>query len=295
VPVTPGMTTVGVATLLITQEYLRADDGVLCRGNQTNEATEKGIKWLADNMSKFATDQAYDRDFPYPTLYAYERVGAASGLRYFGGVDWYDKGSTWALKKQRPNGSWVIEQYAAFSPVSETSFVMLFLAKGRAPIVISKLQYANGGKSGNWNQRSRDVANAVRWIGRTIERELSFQVVDAKASLEDILESPLLYIAGNEAVAWSDEDKAKIKAYIEGGGIVVANADCGNLAFTSAIKKLAKELFPDAEFGELPQDDLIYTNYYPRSKWKSKPSVLALTNGARVQMVLIPQGDPAKA
>ncbi len=294
-PATPGMTTVGVATLLITQEYLRAQDGVQCKGNQTNDAIEKGIKWLGENMDKFATDKSYSRDFPYPTLYAYERVGVASGLRYFGGVDWYDKGSTWAIKKQSEAGNWGSGQSSLFSSVAETSFAMLFLAKGRAPIVISKFRYDNGKKEANWNQRSRDAANAVRFIGRTIERELTFQVVDNKASLEDILEAPLMYIAGNEDVDWTDADKAKIKAYVEGGGIVVANADCGNASFTTAIKKLAKDMFPDSEFGELPQDDLIYTNYYPRKNWKTKPSVLALTNGARVQMVLFPQADPAKA
>lgn len=293
---TPGMTTVGVATMFIAQEYLRAQDGVLCKGNQTNESIDRGIKWLGENMDKLGSNTAYARDFPYPTLYAYERVGVASGLRYFGGVDWYEKGSTWAIKKQKPTGSWGSALGGPFSDVAETSFAMLFLAKGRAPVVISKLQYSNAaGKEGNWNQRSRDAANAVRWIGRTMERELSFQVVDLKASLEDMLESPLLYIAGNQAVTLSDPDKAKLKAYIEGGGIVLANADCGNALFATSIRKLGQELFPEAEFSELPQDDLIYTAYYPRKNWKSKPSVLTLNNGARQLMLLIPQADPARA
>jgi len=182
--------------------------------------------------------------------------------------------------------------------MSDTCFAMLFLAKGRAPIVVSKLQYVDSkdGKDGNWNQRSRDAANAVRWIGRTIERDLSFQVVDLKASLDDMLESPLLYVAGNEPLTLTEPEKAKIKSFIEGGGILLANADCGSAAFATSIKKLGKELFPDAgEFAELPADDVIYTAYYPRNKWKTKPSVLTLSNGARQLMVLIPQADPAKA
>ncbi len=294
-PVTPGMTTVGVATLFITQEYLRAQDGVLCKGNQTNDAIEKGIKWLGDNMDKFATDKRYERDNPFPTLYAFERVGVASGLRYFGGVDWFEKGSDWIIKKQNADGSWPGTEGQILDKVVMTSFPMLFLAKGRAPIVISKLQYNNGDKPGHWNQRARDAANAARWIGRTIERDLTFQVVDSKASLDDMLESPLMYLAGNETVTWSDADKSKIKAYIEGGGILLANADCGAAAFATSIKNLAKELFPEAEFGELPEDDILYTNYYPRKNWKTKPSVQALTNGARKLMVLVPQADPAKA
>jgi hypothetical protein len=296
IPVTPGMTTVGVATLFITQEYLRAQDGVSCRGNQTNEAIEKGIKWLGEHMDLMGSDKKYDRDFPFPTLYAFERVGVASGLRYFNGIDWYEKGSNWALTKQSSSGAWNGGDGGAFSPLSDTCFAMLFLCKGRAPIVISKLQYnETGGKEAKWNQRARDAANLVRWTGRTIERDLSFQVVDLKASLADMLESPLLYMAGNDAVNLSEEDKAKIKAFIEGGGILVGNADCGSAPFANSFKKLGKDLFPESEFGELPQDHIIYTNYYPRSKWKTKPSVLVLENGARLQMVLFPQADPAKA
>ena len=63
--------------------------------------------------------------------------------------------------------------------------------------------------------------------------------------------------------------------------MVVANADCGSSAFSTSVKKLGKWLFPAAEFAELPQDDLVYTGYYPRTKWKSKPSVLAVGNGGR--------------
>jgi len=292
---TPGMTTVGVASLIITQEQLRGPDGVACKGNQTSKAIDDGIAWLGKNMDKFATDKPYERDFPFVTLYAYERVGVASGLRYFGGIDWYEKGSTWAIKKQNADGSWPAD-ISHLVPLVDTSFVTLFLSKGRAPLVISKLAYTDpSGKFGKWNQRTRDAANFVRWMGRTIERDLAFQIVDLKASLSDMLESPILYIAGSDALNLTPEDEAKIKAYIEGGGIVFANADCATPAFVTSIKKVAKNIFPDSEFSELPADDPIYTSYYPRNKWKTKPSVLTLSNGARQQIVLIPQADPAKA
>jgi hypothetical protein len=296
IPVTPGMTTVGVASLMITQEYLRSSEGIACRGNQTSKPIEAGIKWLAANMDKLGTNKPYERDFPYATLYAYERVGAASGLRYFGGVDWYEKGSDWALTKQAKDGHWSSGNGGSFSSLADTDFAVLFLSKGRSPIVMSKLQYSDAsGKEMPWNQRSRDVANLVRQIGKTIERELAFQIVDLKAPLEDMLESPLLYMSGSDAFTLSDADKAKIKAYIEGGGIVLGNADCGSAGFASSFKKLGTELFPETEFAELPQDNIIYTDYYPRTKWRTKPSVLSLSNGARQLMILVPQADPAKA
>lgn len=299
-PTTPGMTTVGVASLFITHEYLRAHEGVLCRGNQTNPAIEKGLAWLTKNIDAFPNKRPNSwggRAFVYPTLYAYERVGAASGLRYFGNVDWYEVGADWTLKAQKPDGSWTTSNPTPhLNSVTDTCFAMLFLAKGRAPIVMSKLQYADpSGKEGRWNQRSRDVANVTRWIGNLLERELAFQIVNLDVAIEDLAETPLLVISGNEAVNLSDKHKAKLKAYIEAGGTVVANADCSAPAFSQSIKKLGAELFPDYEFSSLPEDDVIFTEYYPRSKWKTKPPVEVLSNGVRKLILLLPAADPGKS
>src|SRR5207247_3186972 len=46
---------------------------------------------------------------------------------------------------------------------------------------------------------------------------------------------------------------------------------------------------------EVPANHPIYRNGpFPREKWKTKPSVLGLSNGVRELMVLIPQGDPGR-
>jgi hypothetical protein len=299
-PTTPGMTTVGVASLYITHEYLRAHEGVLCKGNQTNPAIEMGIAWLTKNIDAFPNkrQEAWEgRGFIYPTLYAYERVGAASGLRFFGTVDWYEVGAEWTLKAQKPDGSWTTANVTPhLNSVTDTCFAMLFLAKGRAPIVMSKLQYVDSsGKEGRWNQRSRDVANVTRWVGKLLERELAFQIVNLDVDLEDLAETPLMVISGNEVLNLSDKHKQKLKAYLEAGGTLIANADCSAAPFAQSIKKLGTELFPDYEFSNLKDDDLIYTEYYPRSKWKTKPPVEALSNGARKLILLLPTGDPGKS
>ncbi len=291
-PATVGMTAVGVATLFITQEYLRPGEGISCKGNPTNPAIEKGLAWITKNADRFAVNDRSDRNYPYPSLYAVERIGVASGLSHFGTVNWFEKGADFLLKEQGRDGDWDRGKYA----FPNTCFAMLFLAKGRAPVVISKLKYADAsGKESNWNQRPRDAANVAKWIGKTLERDLSFQIVSIDAPMGDLLESPILYIAGNEPVVFSGDSKAKLKKYMESGGLLLANADCGALGFATSMKKLAAELFPDYEFAELPKDDLIYTNYYPSTKWKTKPSVLRLSNGARPLMLLIPQADAGKA
>lgn len=293
-PITAGMTAVGVATLFITQDFLHANEGAGCRGNIRNPHIDKGLKWITDNIDDIATDERLERGFPYSTIYAIERIGVASGLKYLNTIDWFDHGAQWLLRKQKRDGSWPSE----FGNVTSTSFAMLFLARGRAPVAFNKLDYSTplAKKQPPWNQRPREIANLSRWIGRQTERDLNWQIVNHSATAEDLHDAPILYLAGNEPLALSPELKAKIKRFVEQGGLVLANADCGGREFANSFRALGKELFPSYEFRELPADHLIYTNQqFPREKWKAKPSVLGMSNGVRELMLLIPQSDPAKA
>ncbi len=295
-PLTPGMTAAGVATLFITQDYVNPGRGLNCTSSPQHPGLEKGLTWLVANFGKVATDEKYDRDFPFPTLYACERVGVASGLKYFGDINWYQRGADWLIKKQSKKGSFAEH---GSGDVSDTAFGVLFLSRGRSPVVINKLDYSTG-QGGDakapWNIRPRDVARLVRWVGKSTERELQWQITNLTSSAEDLHDAPILYLSGKEEWNPSDEAKTKIKTFIDGGGLLLANADCMGKGFLASVRKLGRDMFPGYEFRELPADHPIYTEeQFLRDKWKTKPSVLGLSNGARELMLVIPQGDPAKA
>src|SRR5205814_257066 len=132
-PLTPNMTASGVATLFITQEYLHANDGLTCRGNITNPAAEKGIKWLADHINQVLPESKLPRDarlYPYNSMYSQERVGVASGYKYISNVNWYERGAEWLVKNQKNDGSWPAE----FTDLTSTSYAIIFLSRGGAPI-----------------------------------------------------------------------------------------------------------------------------------------------------------------
>ncbi len=294
-PTTPGMTAVGVATLFITQDFLHANDGVSCKGNITNPAIDKGLQWITDNFARVAEGQINTRDFPYSTWYALERIGVASGYKYINDINWYERGAEFILAHQRKNGEWPAE--FAYMNVASTSMAILFLSRGGAPVAISKLDYGGPMKNdtAHWNQRPRDAANIVRWIGKTVERELNWQVVNFNATVRDLHDSPILFMSGNLPLDLSQAEKAKLKQFISEGGMIVANADCQSSEFADSFRKLGNELFPMYEFRELPADHVIYTGQpFKRETWKSKPSLLSLSNGVREMMILIPLADAAK-
>ena len=298
------MTTVAVASLLLAHDALHQDESGDCRGTVPDAAIGRGLKWLGDHAAEIAVDDKTPRAYPFPSLYGAERVGAAGGVKYFGTVNWYDKGATWLLSTQRADGSWGTRakmldgSTAAFQ---DTCFAVLFLARGQVPLFMQKLDYSaatNGGdpkKPSQWDQRPRDVANLARVTGKAMEQELNWQAVSLGSPAADFQDAPILYVEGRDAVVLDAAAKAKLKAFVEGGGMVVANADCGGTAFASSIRKLATEVTP-YEFRNLPATHPIFTHQqFPATRWKRRAAVLGLSNGVRELMVLLPAGDPGKA
>jgi hypothetical protein len=293
-PYTVGITAVGVATLFITQDYLHADKAVGCNGNVNNQAIDRGMNWIAQHFDRVATDKQFDREYPYAILYAIERIGVASGHKYIAGEDWYRKGAEFLVAEQRKDGSW-FGGARFIGTLPDTCFALLFLSRGRAPVAMNKLDWSTDGK-GAWNQRPRDVANLARWIGHWLERDVNWQVVNLSIDPAELHDAPILYISGSRELTLSEAQAAKIRQYIEQGGMVVAHADCGAAGFVNSVKKLASTWFPQYEMRPLPETHPIYTNQqFRRDKMRQKPTLVGVSNGARELLVLIDRGDPGRA
>jgi hypothetical protein len=283
------MTAAGVATLFITQDYLRAAQGLSCTGNASNDHIERGLKWLSDNFAGVGGNMYL--------WYGIERIGAASGRKYFGDKDWYALGAENVVRTQQKDGSWAV----AYKGVPDTAFALLFLSRGRAPIVMNKLDHSlepaepAGKVKGSWNQRPRDVANITKWIGRHSEKYLTWQVVNLKANAQDLLDAPILYISGSDALNFPEPELAKLRQFVEDGGLILGNADCGKEAFAASFRKLGTQLFPKYEFREIPPGHPIFTGQQFRpGTWKEQVSLQGISNGSRELMLLIPAADAGR-
>ncbi len=96
---TPSMTAAGVATLFLTQEFLLKNSGIACRDSLTSKHIDLGLKWMDKNFGSFGSNSY--------TWYGVERIGMASGLKYFGAKDWFATGADALVKSQKKDGSWV--------------------------------------------------------------------------------------------------------------------------------------------------------------------------------------------
>jgi hypothetical protein len=289
-PETASMTAAGVATLFITQDYIHANDGINCTGNVTSPRIDAGLTWLGAHFEQVFTDHGIDS--PYYGLYGIQRVGVASGRKYLGAVDWYQRGADFLLSHQTRTGSW--------GPVPDTCFAMLFLSRGRAPVLFNKLQYNTANNTTDdqvpWNQRPRDIAHLTRWISTQTERDLNWQIVNLDSPAADLLDAPVLFLSGNKPLDFSPQQEAKLREYCQAGGLILGNPDCDNSAFTDSFRRLGRRLFHEYEFRNLPANHPIFTaEQFPRTSWKSAPTLLGLSNGVRELMLLTNNSDPARS
>lgn len=286
----PAMTAAGVATLFITQDYVTPDTWGLCKGGAATPEIDKGLAWMDQHVKEVMTG------VDYYTFYGVERIGVASGRKYFGTVDWYQQGANTLVSSQGKEGAW----NGAWGEIPSTCFAMLFLSRGSAPIMMNKLQYetprAEAGVVNVWNERPRDAANLARWTGKQLEHDLNWQIVNMEVSPDDLHDAPILYVSGSQTLAFSPAKLAKFREFVEGGGMIVGNADCGKPEFAKSFVRLGVDLFPHYEFRQLPPNHPIYIHeQYPATRWRVRPVVLGLTNGVRELMVLVPDADPSRA
>ena len=270
----PTMSLAGIASLFITREFVETELRLVPKPDKNIEA---GMAWLNKNFSAGG-------DLYY--LYGVERVGLSSGRKFFGTTDWYRAGALNLVKWQAANGSWNYQD-----AVVGTAYALLFLARGRNPILFNKLEYA-----GPWDARPQDDANITHWISKQFETPLNWQSINLKVKPEEWLDAPILLITGSQDPKFGPDDIAKLKAYIDAGGLIFSTTDggareskdapapakdAGGKDFTEAMRKYAGLATGGKyEMRELPATHPIFT----KELWadiKDPPRMLGMSNGLR--------------
>ena len=272
------MTCAGVASLLMCRDRLALGDAqvidgrIQCCGAQApNDPVERGLEWLG-NRFMIRNNPGNMSNWTLYYLYALERVGRMSGRRLIGGHDWYREGCEYLLANQdRLNCRWTGQGIGEADPLVGTSLALLFLSKGRRPVVVAKVQHeadALGGVSLDWDHHRRAVQNLTMRVERQWRRDLSWQTISftggeaVPVTSVNLLESPVLFLSGSRALSFDDRRKQVLKQYIENGGFIFAEACSGNgcngAAFDQSFRALMRELFPDSELRRLPPDHAVW-------------------------------------
>jgi hypothetical protein len=284
------MTAAGLCGLLITgmdlevgKQILRADGSAEnCGVYQDQKPVATALQWLGLFPAQLDDDSArHVLGYPFYCLYGVERAGRLSGQRFFGGHDWYRIGCEYLVRKQDPNdGSW--EGGNGFgldldrAPIVATSFSLLFLSKGRTPVLLTKLAYGSRHSEG-WNNKHNDTRHLVDFASRDLfkNQPLAWQVFDARGMdagrgelirdlAAQLLQSPIVYFNGHNLIGWSGLDGELLKEYVANGGFLLIENCCGKANrpdFDRRIRDELGKLF-ETPLAPLPADHPAFLQKY---------------------------------
>jgi len=273
----PSMTVAGLASLFVCVDNLGADRFTRCTGDTDIKAIRDGLKWLEDSMAQLGLDSTIEQGgrimrMPLDTYYLFgvERVALASGYKYFGKVDWYRVGATAVLQRQQPNGSAWMGGWG--DATVSTAYALLFLARGRHPILFNKLQH-----DGDWRNRPRDLAMLTRWMSKAFEKPVNWQIVHFGISSDQWHDAPVLYISGSKDPKFTDEQAESLRQFVYQGGTIFSCTECNGGAFRQAMQKLYAKIFPGSPMTPCRADHEVFKAYYtvPRT------ALQEVNNGAR--------------
>jgi len=261
------MTAAGMASLFIAFDAIHREDFLQPTGQKEYLPITSGLKWLEENFS-IRDNPGRGKQWWYYWLYSVERVARTSGHKRFGKHDWYAEGAARLLAIQDTDGSWDKHQ-----GIHETAFAVLFLVRGRYPVLANKLRYR-----GRWNARPRDMAGLTHWLSWNFERPVIWQVVDVDAAVTDWQDAPILYISGAGPCEFSDEQIRKLRTFVLRGGLILSEAAGNNGDFTLDMQRTYRRMLPGMSLERLGKDHPVYTCYF---KLARPTGLTAISNGIR--------------
>jgi hypothetical protein len=291
----PTMTVGGIASLYICEDNIplsrRPDRNAIerCEGVVMDPNIAKGLAWMDANFTADPTQTAnaftvgfgeQQTEWAYYYLYGVERAGIASGYKYFGGIDWYKAGAEYLINHQTADGSWIAANpLTGAAPEAskiqvDTALSLLFLIRGRQPLLFNKLEH-----SGDWNNRSRDLAAVTHWLSRNYEYSVNWQIVDINSPIVDWRDAPFMYISGKNAVSFDDVQIAKLRDYVYKGGTILSTTQADGPEFKSSIREFYKKAFPDYDLVAVPDSHPLYNK--PFQLEPGTPTIYMVSNGVR--------------
>ncbi len=265
------MTAAGISSMIICLDRL-GEGGVTieqgqvnCCGNVTSDADlQRGLEWMARNFS--STQNPGDRaNWYYYYMYGLERVGRLTAQRFLGRHDWYRAGTRYMISPdvQLRTGEFVTS--INHFPGANTAMALMFLAKGRRPVLMAQLKYGNSPT--DWNDRPSAFGQLARHVESKWKQTLTWQIYDSQGvTVNDFRQAPVLFVSGRAPLDFSDETIQELVKYVNEGGTLFFERACDNeeSGFEESLKSVLGRMFPgQSELRPVPLDHAVWAQDDP--------------------------------
>lgn len=308
---TGSMTCAGITSLVIAADKVQSSDARVdgdriecCVAHEKDsDHVNRGLQWLGQHFSVSSNPGWPIWRLYY--LYGLERAGRLTARRFIplsvragraDKADWYREGADALIRDQDGlSGFWAGVGRESDRLIG-TSFALLFLSKGRWPVLLGKLQHGLGD---DWNRHRSDVANLTRYVESRWKRDLTWQVIDVRlATVEELLQTPVLYLCGDQNPRPEDAAQRtalakKLRDYLDRGRFLLAEGYCGGAGFDKGFRELMQEVFPEPEY-KLQPLEREHPIWYAEEKIDPRQlrPLWGIEFGCRTSVVYVPPDPP---
>ncbi len=134
----------------------------------------------------------------------------------------------------------------------------------RPPVIAVKIVT---GTPHDWATDPNDLNNLLVWMKSKLgvnftHDEKRLEQVDLEAS-----DVPVLYRTGHNAFAFNASQRARLRAYLLRGGMIIFDACCGRRAFADSARREIAQILHDHELKPIGLDHPIFNCYYQNAGW----------------------------
>ena len=115
---------------------------------------------------------------------------------------------------------------------------------------------------GDWDPDPSAVHNLLKHVRDNSTMEVKFKRENVRLTDPRVAEYPLLYATGHRGFAWSADEATALRRYLDAGGLLLADACCGRMAFDIAFRREIAKVLPEHPLERLPADHPVYHCHY---------------------------------
>ena len=158
---------------------------------------------------------------------------------------------------------------------------------------IARIHYSGGG---DWYSDPSSIPNLLNFLTSNTSISTKSDEVRIKLTNKNISQHPYLYLTGHGNIKFSDNEVIVLRNILMNNGFLHAD---DNYGMDDSFRREMKRVFPNKDFIALPNDHLIFNNYYHFPNGLPKihehdgkpPEALALFDNDRIIVLYTYESD----
>jgi len=130
-------------------------------------------------------------------------------------------------------------------------------AKTRDQLVIAQIAH-----DGDWDPTPHALPNLMKYIQKNTTLNVQFKRTTVDLDDVDVFKHPVLYMTGLRDFKLTTAQVARLRNYLQSGGVLVADAAAGRKAFDVAFRREIKRALPKAELKPISLESAVYQAPY---------------------------------